>query len=228
MRQMASDPAPAFVVSLLLSDSASHDDVVLGVRRRTIQAPRHPGVVSTPTQRIPRPLFDACVGAWPPPTGPRPTIVPVEAGAPYPIGAPCTSELAVSYVVESLLARKLEMAAPLAAGLVRGTAAPVALASAIVPDRQGQGPPEPTVMLTIRVLAGGVTRHLPPATVFYSQLLLCDATRFTEAVRRRDALAVHDSLDPFEVCIGGLCVVSASAVLRAAYDATEYADGPAG
>jgi hypothetical protein len=217
--------SPAFVVSLVASDCERQDEVVLGVRRRCAQAPRHPGVVSTPTQRVPRAVFAACCRSWPLPSERLPVIVDIDEIDSYPVGEPRTSEHAVSYVVESLLSRKLEMATPLAGGLVRGTARPVAVASAVVLDRQGHGSPEHTVMLTVRVVASGLAAHLPASTAFYRHLLLCDTARLATAVRHNDALIVDDTLDPFEVCIGGLCVTSAAAVLEPPDTLVDYADG---
>lgn len=205
---------PVFVLSLLLSPDDGSGEVVLGVRQPLLQTPRHAGVLSTPTQRLPRAFFEACRPAWPEPEDEVPVVVPLVplAGEPVAVGVADSSSRPLAHLVESLLARKLGLSAALADGTVRGAAAPVAIAAAVVDDPQGGCPPEHTVMLSVDVRLVGLRAALPDRTCHYSPLLFAPLAVLAEALHRHDALIVSDRLDPFEVCVGGLCIASAVAV----------------
>jgi hypothetical protein len=206
-------PDPVFVVSLLLADSDDPSEVVLGVRQPSLQAPRHPGVLSTPTQRVPRPFFEACCATWPVPADDAFAVTPVS-GEEVAVGVGPSSSRPLSYLVEALLTRKLGLGDALVDRAVRGVAAPVAIGAGLVDDPQGGGAPEPTVMLSVDVRLAGLRAALPDGTRYYAPLTLAPTASLAAALDRRDALVVSELLDPFEVCIGGLCIASAVAVVE--------------
>jgi hypothetical protein len=210
---MADGRPPAFVLSLLLSDADSLDEVVVGVRRPTAQSDRHPGVLSTPTQRLPAALFAACQPHWPAPGPQEPVVEPVDDPGVTPLGGPGTSAAPLGFAVETLLCRKLGLTEPLASGRLRGTAAAVAVAAGQVEDPKGPGEAEATVMLTVRAILAGLRACLPDGTPFLDPVLFAPAEAFVRAVQQNDALLVEPTLDPFEICIGGLCVTSGALVL---------------
>jgi hypothetical protein len=210
---------PVFVLSLLLSDVQRPDELVLGVRRPTAHAQRHPGVVSTPTQRLPAPLFRACQAWWPeldhdPGTEPAPIVIGLVDEGEAPVGGPDAAAVPLSYAVETLMCRKLALTHALASGEVWGIATPVAVAAADVDDPKGTGRSEATVMLTTRVLLNGLDATLPTSTRYLDPLIFSEATAFVQAVEQNDALLLDPSFDPFEICIGGLCVASGAAVIQ--------------
>lgn len=201
---------PVFVLSILLSDLSEPCRIVLGVRRSSQQSNRHPGVLSTPTQRVPRVLFEACQASWPlPGEGELEILGERETSC---IGGPNTSADPLSYAIEGLLCRKLGLTDALAEGRTHGVADVMAVSAAVVEDQRATQVREATVMLTVRVLLTNLLGEMPSSTGFFDPIVTAEVGEFVCAVETNDALVADPSLDPFEVCIGGLCV-STGAVL---------------
>lgn len=182
---------------------------MLGVRRSTSVSRRHPGVLSTPTMRIPRPVFMALAGA-------EPSNGFTEcAGKPaVKIGCEGSFALPESFLVESLMSRKLGVADSLVNGRLTGCASVNAIASEEVPDPLGTEMSELTAMVTISVVLAKGADEFPPTTTSYSRIIWAPTGLIAEAVDSHDALLLNDTLDPFEVCIDGLCMKSAARITR--------------
>ena len=181
--------------------------ILLGVRQPSTVSDRHPGVLSTPTLRIPRALFEA-LGAppWSTARGDRVRLLedqPVLRTGPKSFGEPA------AFAVEHLMSRKLGLAEALARGTMRAAMRAVTLAVDDVDDPLATGAIERTFMVGFDVIIEEGAELIPERTSSYSRLLWADTELLAEALKRKDALIVDDSLNPFEVCIGGLCVQSA-------------------
>jgi hypothetical protein len=178
--------------------------ILMGVRRPVPASPRHPGVLSTPTMRLPRQVFESVT---------RP--LEVESGVvvldeqPVRRTGPGSFQHVETFVVESLMARKLGLGDALMTGRVRARVTTTSVAVDHVADPLGSGLSELTHMISWSVVLEAGADLVPSATSAYAPLLWADTERVREAMRAKDALIVDDTLNPFEVCIDGLCVRSA-------------------
>jgi hypothetical protein len=204
---------PVRVVSCVIARDPARGEILLGVRRPTPVSLRHPGVLSTPTMRIPACLFDTLLDAG----GIAELhagVVLIPGGRQADIGVAGSLGSPEAFVLESLLARKLGLARALTLGYFQAGAVLAAAALDLVEDPQGGDEAEWTAMLTyeVNVLTGADL--IDAKTDAYSRLIWAPADRITDAFRRHDALLVDESLNPFEVCIGGLCIKSAVRLLQ--------------
>ncbi|MEZ0112351.1 hypothetical protein ABH920_006370 [Catenulispora sp. EB89] len=204
---------PVRVVSLVLFRDDTRQEVLLGVRRNVPSMPRHPGVLSTPTARVPEPLFailahEAC---------PRLTevgIKPRSAGRSFRLGTGDVSRHPAAFVLESLVARKVGIADALVGQRFEAVATLAATALDLVEDPLGTETAEWTEMLTYEAVVTAGAKEIPESTQAYTRLIWARHDLVVRAMNAGDALIVDDSLNPFEVCIGGLCIRSAIPLLE--------------
>jgi len=203
---------PVHVVSLVLFRDDTRQEVLLGVRRNVPSMPRHPGVLSTPTARVPEPLFAILAHD----ARPRLTKVGIQlrsAGGSFRLGTGDFSLRPAAFVLENLAARKVGIADALVGQRFEAVAALAATALDIVEDPLGTETAEWTEMLTYEAVITVGAREIPESTQAYSRLIWARHDLVVRAMNAGDALIVDDSLNPFEVCIGGLCIRSAIPLL---------------
>jgi hypothetical protein len=202
------------VLSVLIESLDRPGMVLLGIRRRATNF-RHPGVLSTPTQRLPQVLFSACAegcGIERPGDFMDGRFAIAEDVAVKPLGGGGVSD-AIVYAVSHLMCRKLGMADALESNLVAGHLRRLGIAAELVADPQGTGLAERTIMLTVGVMLESGASLVPSQTAAYSTLAWARKNEIGSAVRTKDALVLVPDADPFEVCLDGLCVRSASQFL---------------
>ena len=210
MSKVETDLSAVFVLSLLLNTAGDPDRYLFGVRRHARTSRRHPGVVSTPTMRLPA-EFLPIVGTAIDTSrieGSRYQSIDQEGEVSAPIGVEKSLGYPLAFVVESLLARKLELSDQLVSGTLSGSCRRLLVASAVVHDEQGGDIPEMTTMLTAHVTIDSEI-WLPAQTKSYSRFIWSGLEQVGVAVEANDALIIDDTLDPFEVCVDGLCLASA-------------------
>jgi hypothetical protein len=83
----------------------------------------------------------------------------------------------------------------------------------MVEDPLGTQATELTRMVTLRVLLTSGAELVPRCNPSYVRLEWVETVKLSSALRQRDALILIPDADPFMVCIHGLCVRSAAAVL---------------
>jgi hypothetical protein len=182
--------------------------ILLGVRRGTPASRRHPGVLSTPTMRLPRSLFESVAGPYSVANCENGIVVELENQRSIVTG-PDSFQYSEAFLVESLMARKLGLADSLMMGLIRAHIQTVIITVDDVPDPLGTGISERTLMISYSVILSRGADQIPRATSSYSRLIWAETKLLGKALKSKDALIVDESLDPFEVCIDGLCVRSA-------------------
>jgi hypothetical protein len=202
---------PIGVISAVVADETNPGRVLLGVRRPTALSPRHPGVLSTPTLRLPADLFALLTADMPDP-GPRAGIHPV-VGPWFDVGCGGYLHSTHSFAIEALFGRKLGLADALADGRFEAVGSVRFLALDEVEDPLGTELSEWTAMLTYEVRIRRAAELVPAGTGSYSRLLWVSAERLPQALAHRDALLLDETLNAFEVCIHGLCIRSATHLL---------------
>lgn len=190
-------------ISCSIHRDAQMSETLLGVRRQTAVSVRHPGVLSTPTSRVPETLLRSVIDTFPADGLQLLPDLPAT-----PIGSEGSLQYPGSYLVESLMARKLGLSEALVRGVIRGTAQPRMIAAEEVADPLGTDETEHTVMLTLSVVLTAGSDHIPSSTGSYSRLIWAPTELIGKALVARDALLIDDTLNPFEVCIDGLCIRS--------------------
>lgn len=206
------------VLSLLLTRSDRPEDLLLGIRDPRVN-PRHPNVLSTITQRVPDVFldqFDLTIPRTSPNSGP---LAQSQGHAliagPRPrgqIGRTGPRNL-LSFAVETVLCRKLDLGSELEAGRIIGEAELCAITCDLVGDPLGTDQFEETIMLTAKVRIEAGADLIPTLTTSYSRLEWVDVSELTEAVRQRDPLRLINDVDPIAVCLHGLCVRAAAGVV---------------
>jgi hypothetical protein len=208
----SSQTNPVLVVSLALFREESRKEVLLGVRRNTPSAPRHPGVLSTPTMRVPSKVFaalvDETVCQW------RTGVHLVEQGPPFALGRCDFSQHPGAFILEGLLARKLGLGGALVDQRFHAEARLSAVALDLVEDPLGTELAEWTAMVTYSATIRSGSEAVPLTTESFSRLIWARGDLVARAMAAGDALIVDETLDPFEVCIGGLCIRSAIPLLE--------------
>lgn len=203
-----SPQVPVRGISAVVFRNADCRQILLGVRRPTPANGRHPGVLSTPTIRLPVALYRAMLEAGSDGCeGPEHRNLPIGHGLHHLHPA--------IVLIEFLLSRKLELGAQLTAGRFQATAALSSTQLDEVPDPLGTQQSEWTELTTFAVTVTDGADLIPRETGAFSRVLWADTDRVVQAFAHHDALVVDDSLDPFEVCIDGLCVRSAVLLLGA-------------
>lgn len=164
----------------------------------------HPNVVSVPTARVPKILFDALL-----------QDVSVESRHGYTSlcssrdldSEDATGHNPVIFVVKSILAQKLGAGDALEAGLLAFRARVGALSFG---ESQYYNADEPTseliAMVTIVVTLTKGADVFPSQTASYSHLRWVSTNQFVKAVQNKDPSLVN--LHPIDLCIHGLCVSS--------------------
>jgi hypothetical protein len=205
---------PVRVISAVIFRDDSKEEVLLGVRNPTTIAPRHPGVLSTPTLRIPSTMFAFLI----PPADVRFDVddsVSLDHLGNLQIGRGAHYEQPHAFMLEALLARKLGLSGALTNAEFCAIARPRLLSLDYVEDPLGSQVAEWTEMLTYELIILAGSDCFPAKTDAYTHLLWANIDRIPKAFYMRDALIVDDTLNPFEVCIHGLCIKSAVQLIQA-------------
>jgi hypothetical protein len=200
----ASRNTPIGVVSAVINDEARPGFILLGVRRPSQLAPRHPGVLSTPTMRLSPDTFQPLTQAFPDAAG----AIGLRAvsGPAVEIGRHGLTTALGSLVLEALLMRKLGLAEALVDLRLHGSAHPRYLSLDDVADPLGTEQSEWTAMLTYEVRLHRGVEAVPYSTGSYSRLVWVPAAKVSSALAHHDVLMLDETLDAAEVCVQGLCV----------------------
>lgn len=209
---------PSSVVALTVIDAATLEGGAVGERTRVLVGvrshetnPTHPGVVSVPTQRVPRALLDRLAAAAPVRAAEGPTDFLFGPGMDGLAWNACDEAV---YAAGALMAAKLGVAEAVERRDVRFDAAAAVLHTGrAYYDEDPEKWFEDIRManVAVRVTAGAAA--FPAATAAYAPLAWVEAGRFRRASRERDTAILAADLDPFRYCIHGLCVLTADAVL---------------
>lgn len=209
----------------ILDGSTDSRRLVTGVRSPDTNA-THPGVLSTPTCRIPWSLAHGALT-------PKPSTFVIDSSSFIALESPSHSNATrrgmlfassdepdhagghdcLLFLVESLLARKLGLADALEAGTLQFHAelgsGMLGRASYANFERY-----ENIFMLNILVdfIVGGSL--LPSRTAAYEVLQWTGVQRFLKAVADRDPFLLVPDGDPFELCLNGMCVTSSASLLE--------------
>jgi hypothetical protein len=187
----------AAVVSLLIERVDQPNHLLMGIRD-PVANERHPGVLSTITQRIPETLSGSLPGDSPRQQG---------------VGATALRKGLLSYVAESVLCRKLELSGALETAQFSGSVVFARQMTELVDDPLGSQAKELTCMMTLRLLIARGFELIPATSTSYLKLNWVEKENLSIAYHARDALILVPDADPFMVCIHGLCVKSAIATL---------------
>jgi hypothetical protein len=192
------------VLSAMIFRSGAKEELLLGVRRPTPLVQRFPGVLSTPTMGIPPRLYQLL--------DPEQTVElgfqNVVSAAIFTVGRGGYLGNEAAFALEHLMARKLELAEALTDNKFRGQAQLLMRSYDQVSDPLGTNETFWTRMLTYEVIIEEGSEQVPTATNSYSRLLWAPVSSARRAILERDALLLDDTLNPFEVCIHGLCLRS--------------------
>ncbi|HEY1574261.1 MAG TPA: hypothetical protein VGG05_23170 [Pseudonocardiaceae bacterium] len=189
--------SPTFVVSLLIERSDMPGRLLMGVRTPR-HNPRHPGVLSTITQRAPLVLADTLVA---------------HGRSNFHFGVQRAGMMLPSLMAEAVMARKLGIGQFLEQGMFRGQVSLVSDVTDVVDDPLGTQISELTRMITLRVRLTTGAELIPTSNASYMRLDWVETGKLSTALTHHDALILIPDADPFLVCIHGLCVRSAAAAL---------------
>ncbi|HET6571325.1 MAG TPA: hypothetical protein VFG58_07550 [Solirubrobacterales bacterium] len=202
------------VVALAIRSSRDPSRVLLGVRTSLPTSPRHPNVLSTPTMRVPESVMTAALSevlADAPPLLEPGEIRSLDSAHEVRIGGARSQTELLAFLSETLLARKLGMAASLAGGELAGSATAAVLAlDEVLDPASPDGAPELTRMLTIQLSLDSGAGAFPQSTDHYSGLHWIEASKLPAAVDSNHPVSLVPDID-LNVCIHGLCVRSAAA-----------------
>lgn len=205
------------VASLLIESEDRAGELLMGIRSPEVSF-RHPNVLSTITQRIPRSTVE-WLGLTVPMNGPGGQLLKQARGHTLTPDAMAVSiggtgdREPLNLIVEAMLARKIGAASLLELGKLSGVARVCALTLDVVADPMGSGISEETLMVTIKVILKSGANLLPSQSTAYSRIAWVNLDKLWEAVRNHDALMLLEDVDPFAICLHGLCVRSAATVL---------------
>jgi hypothetical protein len=206
IRAGSAQSCPVGVASAVVFRDASMTEVLLGVRRTTPLVRRHPGVLSTLTIGVPKTLFNLLApAAW---ADMPPGVHGVTKRETLLIGSGGYLRSPASFVIEHLLAYKVGLASALAMGAFRATGELWAISLDNVADPLGTEEDEWTAMLTYALTVEQGVNEIPSETKSYSRFIWSPIAPLREAIVTRDPLKLDLTLNPFEVCIHGLCVRS--------------------
>lgn len=190
------------------------DSQVLAVVRHEDTNPTHPNVVSVPTQRLPRSLYDDLLASA--------QVIGEDAsvGAQFFEGGTVDNgtdngHYPIIYALEALLARKLGLAEALERGDFGVRAALRARVDGVaVYETTGMEPTyEKVSMLNVVVEIGDGRAQLPIRTSSYSLMAWADVLQFIDGVRSRDPTTISPTLDSIDLCVHGVCLMAAEASL---------------
>jgi hypothetical protein len=196
------------VLALTVIDCDAPDrQILLGVRAPATNR-THPGVVSTPTQRLEWPhLRPLCSGVDISSTSSDAVTFDLNQS---PTG------LLLRYAVDALLARKLEVGAALERRRLRYEASIVSLTlgEALYPNLPLTQALEQILMLNVLVGVWRGADLFPRRSASYDPIAWVSAERFTQAVRSKDVFLLFPDGNPLELCIYGMCVATSSSALE--------------
>lgn len=203
---------PVGVVSAAIFRDQTMSEVLLGVRKETPLVNRHPGVLSTLTVGVPVEIFDVLSLDKPVPYRDG-DIIGIKHDQVFTVGQAGYLDDTRAFVLEALLARKAGISDALTLGRFVGRGQLKAISVDLVADPLGTEQEERTRMLTYSIVVERGADEFPDSTPSYSRFIWVNAARVGEAMEKRDALLLDSTLNPFEVCIDGLCIRSAIATL---------------
>jgi hypothetical protein len=216
------DAPDNLAVALVLLDGAvSYPRIngstrILVVVRDPLTNDTHPNVVSMPTARVPRIFLsalwpesvDGSTFGWTTLTPWKPKESTVHGG-----------HEASIHVVRAILSQKLGMGDALELGTFRFDAGVIAATSGWSHYGAGRIPHSERLMLvTLLVAVSCGARVIPERTASYAAIRWVPLWRFMRAAVEKNPSCL--GLDPFELCIHGLCIASA-------YDVAAWALGHA-
>ncbi|WP_405991976.1 hypothetical protein [Streptomyces sp. NBC_00986] len=200
---------PAAVLSVAFLRREPEPQVLVAVRAQETN-PRHPGVVSVPTMRIPLALADQLTRGEIPEDGGYLDLL----GPYHTFGTAGAGTSIEGLLVESILSKKIISGSMLESGEIQGTCSVRCVSKADVDDPTGRdGAIEPTLMVTIVAECEKGGKRLEGNSASYSQITWIDRQDLMTSWQRRDAQFLFPDANPFEICIRGLCVSSAVHVL---------------
>lgn len=200
---------PAAVLSVVFLRREPEPQILVAVRAQETN-PRHPGVVSVPTMRIPLALADRLTGGELPEDGGYLDLL----GPGQPFGTTGAGSSIEGLLVESILCKKIISGSMLESGEIQGACSVRCVSKADVDDPTGRdGRVEPTLMVTIVAECEKGGKYLEGKSASYSEITWIDQQDLMTSWRRRDAQFLFPDANPFEICIRGLCVSSAVHVL---------------
>jgi hypothetical protein len=197
---------PSYVCALTIISSAKElsGKVAVTVRRATTNT-SFPNSLSVPTQRIPANLAHSATGTaiadFSEPHDAFFDLNWVDSDAQ-------SGNDPVIFVVESILSRKLELAAALEEKRFSYWASVGMLASAMVADPMGhdESGAEYIAMMNVIVMVTEGTELMPNSSAAYELIAWRPATDLQRSVELNDALIVVPGGDPFQLCVKGLCL----------------------
>lgn len=199
---------PTPVLSLAIFRDSSRSQMLLGVRRRTPTSPRHPGVLSTPTMRLPATLMASIAESVGAPVSPgRDGMLALADPTPTPIGVANSMANPLSFAAEGLLARKLGWGNLLVEGGLSSHVRALAVSRAIV-DGCELDLPEDTYMLTAGIELRTEVDLAPTAS--FARLDWVETELISDALAADDPAMLISGGESWEVCLYGLCVRSAA------------------
>ncbi|WP_158013031.1 hypothetical protein [Streptomyces sp. Root369] len=200
---------PAAVLSVVFLRPEPEPQILVAVRAQETN-PRHPGVVSVPTMRIPLPLAAQLAGGKLPEDGGHLDLL----GPCRAFGTAGAGTSIEGLLVESILSKKIISGSMLESREIQGTCSVRCVSKADVDDPTGRdGAIEPTLMVTVIAECEKGGKYLEGNSASYSQITWIDRQDLMTSWRRRDAQFLFPDANPFEICIRGLCVSSAVHVL---------------
>jgi hypothetical protein len=193
------------VVAGLITDAES-GHVLVGVRD-VEHNPRHPGVISIPTMRVPLTIARELCGDSVPDAAQQAAEL---SGPVRPVGGHGATLTLEGLVIEAMLAKKLGLGDGLVAGAVEGhCAARLAMFDRVDDPTGRDGREEVTMMVTFGVTLRNAPQCLPARTASYSDFAWVPCDELTSAWHGRCAQQLFPYANPFEICIRGLCIRSA-------------------
>jgi len=199
----------AAVLSVVFLRREPGRQILVGVRAQDTN-PRHPGVVSVPTMRIPLELAALLTRGENPEEGGYLNIL----GPRRTFGTAGSGTSIEGLLVESVLTKKIISGHMLESGDIQGTCSVRCVSKAAVDDPTGRdGAVEPTLMVTIVAECEKGGKYLEGNSASYSEITWLDPQDLMTSWQRRDAQFLFPDANPFEICIRGLCISSAVHVL---------------
>lgn len=208
----ASPNEPSPVLALSIFDGPALAGAVCQQEHRVVVAVRdeatndtHPNVISVPTQRVPRELFDALVDALHPEShGESITFLAGEEVD----SDQLEGHHPLVYAVCSMLSRKLGVGGYLESGDVafRASLRAVSVGHSTYPQPVRGRTVEHIIMANAAVVVTRGSELFPARTPSYCHISWIPISRFMQTVRDKNPLVLE--LNPIAYCVHGLCVAS--------------------
>lgn len=208
---IATPPHPSPVLALTVVDGATlssagsitADTKIMMAVRSAETNQTHPNVISVPTQRIPKFLFEEIssdVRGRTRLTG-QTDLLDAQVHA-YPAQR---SHDAVLYAVNSLLSRKIGLSDALELNTIKYRAQLKITSRGTVIHESHK---ELTQMTNILVILDQVAFDFPTETMSYSHIFWSTAETFLESAANKDVVMLNKSFSPLEYCVHGMCIMS--------------------